>query len=353
MISKDDLMLVTGACGFVGSNMVDLLVKKGYRVRATDLPGSERNIHHDTIKKLNVEFIPSDLTKKDTLKKVLKDVQCVFHPAGIFDYTATWEMLEKVNVHGTRNLCEAMIEEGKIKRFINWSSAGVYGKPDPKYQPTKEDAPVGQGCLLYEKSKLMQEEVVKEFYEKYKLPYTTIRPAPIYGPGNFYGIGQIIFYIAKGQIPGIPVTAKGRMPLCHVKDVCNAALFLAQKQEAIGETYNVVDDTNITMYSFAHFIAPTVDTALINFYIPMRLVIIFLTLAGKWSQFIAKIKKTRPKIEPELLNYLTRSYWFSNEKIKREGYQFLYPEARIGLKETIQWYMDNGYIPKFENPKLY
>lgn len=349
---QNELMLVTGACGFIGSNMVELLVENGLRVRATDLPGSERGLHHDVIKKLNIEFIPSDLTKKDTLKSALKDVSYVFHPAAVFDYAASWEQLEKVNIHGTQNLLEAMLEEGKIKRFINWSSAGVYGEPDPKYQPTREDAPKGNKCLLYEKSKLLQEQTVEDFYQKYKIPYTTLRPSPVYGPRNFYGIGQTIFYIAKGQVPGIPVTAKGRMPLVHVKDVCQAALFLAQKEEAVGEVYNIADDTNINMYSFAHFVAPTVDTVLINFYLPMGIVANFLTLAGKWSQLVAKIKKTRPKIELESLSYLTHSYWFSNEKIKKLGYQLLYPEARVGLKETIKWYMDNGYLPQIDNPKL-
>lgn len=348
----EDLYLVTGACGFCGSHMVELLVEKGYKVRATDLPNSNRGINYDVIKSLGVEFTPSDLTEKETLKKVLEGVTYVLHPAAMFDYIASWELLEKVNVHGTRNLCEAMVEVGTIKRFINWSSAGVYGEPDPKLQPTKEDAPKGYNCLLYEKSKWEQEKVVVEFYEKFKLPFTTIRPSPIYGPRNFYGIGQIIFYIAKGQIPGIPVTARGRTPFVNVKDVCNSALFLLNKDSAIGEVYNIVDDTVITMYEFTHFVAPHVDATIINFYISMRQVAFWLGLAARWSYFIAKIRKTRPKIEKESLNYITRSYWFSNEKLKKLGYQFLYPDARAGLKETIAWYRERGHLPPIENDRF-
>ncbi|PIU69015.1 MAG: hypothetical protein COS84_00230, partial [Armatimonadetes bacterium CG07_land_8_20_14_0_80_40_9] len=132
---RENLCLVTGACGFNGSYMVELLLEKGYKVRATDLEGTERGIYEDLVKREGVEFVPSDLTKKETLKEVVKDVEYVFHPAAVFDYAAKWELMERVNVFGTRNLCEVLMEEGKVKKFVVWSSAAVYGIPKPELLP--------------------------------------------------------------------------------------------------------------------------------------------------------------------------------------------------------------------------
>jgi nucleoside-diphosphate-sugar epimerase len=223
--------------------MVELLREKGYKVRATDLLSSNRAYWKEITQE--VEFIPADLTKKETLKDVVKDVEYVFHPAAIFDYSASWELLERVNVFGTRNLLEAIVESNApIKRFVNWSTAGVYGLPKPEILPVKEDAPT-LPVDLYSKSKLKQEEVVMEFHRKYNIPVTIIRPSPIYGPRNIYGIAQVLLNIAKLPTLMVPKNFNTGMPFVHVKDVCNAALFLAQKEEANGEIYNVVDDSNI------------------------------------------------------------------------------------------------------------
>ena len=180
--------LVTGACGFVGSHLVEVLLQEGFTVRATDLEsaynysGPERGRFPSVIKKLGVEFVPCDLTKKETLPKVVKDISYVFHPAAVFDYSASYELLERVNVLGTKNLCEALLEEGKVQRMVNWSTTGVYTLPK-NGQPLSEEAPK-KPTVLYCKSKLAQEEAVQEFYEKQRFSYTTIRPAPIYGPRN-------------------------------------------------------------------------------------------------------------------------------------------------------------------------
>lgn len=344
-----DLALVTGACGFVGSHMVDLLVEKGFRVRAMDLPGADKKWIEGHLKSGKAEFVAVDLTQKDTLKPAVKGVDYVFHPASLFDYAASWEALEKVNVQGARNLCEALLEEGKLKRMVHWSTAGVYGVPDPSRQPTKEDDPKGINCNLYEKSKWLQEQLVLELYQKQKLPCTVIRPAPIYGPRSVYGVAGIVFLIARGQLSSVATTARGRTPFSHVKDICGAAFYLSQKNEAEGQAYNVADDTEMTMYQFAHFIASVVGADMMDVPVPLSHVIFWVTLAAKWSAWRAAKTKTRPKIELETVNYIARSYWFSNEKLKSTGYVLKYPEARVGFMETIEWYRKEGFLPKLNH----
>lgn len=341
-----NLCLVTGACGFSGSYMVELLLEKGYKVRATDLLNSERAYWKEIVQK--VEFIPADLTKKETLKDVVKDVEYVFHPAAIFDYSASWEVLEKVNVFGTKNLLEAILENNSpVKRFVNWSTAGVYGLPNPEILPVKEDAPTNP-VDLYSKSKLKQEEVVMEFHRKYNIPVTIIRPSPIYGPRNIYGISQVLLNLAKLPVMMVPKNFNTGMPFVHVKDVCNAALFLALKEEANGQIYNVVDDSNMDSYQFVHFFAEVLNKKVKD------LPNVHMSVVRKIVRGVAFLFRILSKIIPlriivyfrETALYATTDFRFSNEKLKSLGYQFIYPTVREGMRETIQWYRENKMLKK-------
>lgn len=341
----EKLCLVTGACGFSGSHMVNLLLEKGYRVRATDLEGTERGIHTDIVKKEGVEFIPSDLTKKETLKEAVKDVEYIFHPAAVFSYHSEWEPLYKVNVEGTRNLCEVLVEEGKVEKFINWSTAGVYGLPKPEYLPIKEGY-TPNPSNLYERSKYEQEKVVMEFYEKDRLPVIIIRPVPIYGPGNIYGIAQLWPNFAKLPIFIMPKNLSYGMPSVHVKDVCNTALFLAENERRLGQVYNVVDDSNLSSYDFFKLFSEVLNKKFISApSIPLGVVTFF----GKITAFVFRILS---KIIPlpifiylrETALYSTADYKFSNEKLKSLDYKFLYPTVRDGIEETLSWYRERGMM---------
>ena len=346
----EKLCLVTGACGFCGSYMVNLLLERGYKVRATDLEKSERGIHTDIVKKEGVEFIPSDLTKKETLKEVVKDVAYVFHPAAIFSYHQEWEPLYKVNVEGTRNLCEVLVEEGRVEKFINWSTVGVYGLPKPEYLPIREGY-TPEPSNIYEKTKYEQEKVVLEFCKKDKLPVIIIRPSPIYGPGNIYGVAQMWLNFAKIPFFIMPKNLPYNMPFVHVKDVCNAALFLAENERRLGQVYNIVDDSNISTYGFFKLFSEVSGKKFIT--APdvknLKVMLAIVKAIVKASVFFLRILS---KVIPipiiiyfrETALYVTAIYGFSNEKLKSLGYKFLYPTVKDGIKETLSWYREKGMM---------
>ena len=118
---------MTGVCGFNGLYMAELLIKSGYAVRGTDLPDVDRACFAH----LDIEFISADLTKPGTLDVVLRDVDVVFHPASIFDYLPSLDKMRRVNVEGTRNLLNAMKNNG-VARILHWSTVDVYGDPDAR-----------------------------------------------------------------------------------------------------------------------------------------------------------------------------------------------------------------------------
>jgi nucleoside-diphosphate-sugar epimerase len=333
--------LVTGASGFNGYHMVNLLREKGHEVRATDVV----NKGPEYWKKIGVEFVEADLTKKETLKPVLKGIEWVFHPASVFDYLAPWELLERVNVHGMRNLSEVCIDEG-IEHIVLWSSAGVYGPLDPELLPAKEDHPKKPGNN-YEKSKWEQEKVVMEFFEKHKLPVTIIRPAPVYGPRNIYGIAQLITAIAKGWLGVYVVNYKNRMPFVNVSDVARSALFLANIKESIGEVYNVVDDSHYYGNDIMPYIGKLTDAVLAPLWVLPSHYRAFIKFGYKFTLRLAekmKRKGKRPKFDPDTILYGINDYWFSNEKIKKLGFELMYPDVKMGIVTAIQWLRKEGII---------
>ena len=87
------------------------------------------------------------------------------------------------------------------------------------------------------------------------LPYTILRPTTVYGPRAVYGGGQIFFSLSKMKVVAMPTSLTGRVPLVHVRDVCGAALYLAEQPAASGQVYNVNDDSQMSTVEFSQYLA--------------------------------------------------------------------------------------------------
>jgi dihydroflavonol-4-reductase len=339
--------LVTGACGFSGSHMVDLLVEEGYDVIATDREDAPRRWLNPEVK-----FIPSDLLDKRTLDKVVDSVDCIFHPAAIFSYSASLEDLIRVNVIGTKNLLDVAVANG-VKKMVMWSTAGVYDVSKLGDEPIDENGPIGPSNN-YEYSKLKQEELAMEYHISGKINLTIIRPAPIYGPRNLYGFANIVFGVAKFPVVIVPII-ENRAVSVHVKDVCGAALFLSQKDEANGEVFNIVDDSDYSYSDVNILVAQFLGKP--YFKIPIKANAKHLSyvslIAAKFSRLVNKyfpllfdlpLLGVLKYVEEDTARYIAFSYRFSNKKLKSFGYKLKYPDLKDGLPETIQWYKDYGYL---------
>ncbi len=328
---KDLTAAVTGACGFVGSHMVDLLTSKGFHVIAIDI-----NPCNNFLNKENITFIKADITNKATLNNAFKDCSYVFHIAALFDYSAKWENLYKVNVIGTLNICDTALN-CDVERLIVWSSGSIYGIP--KETPVREDAPIAP-LNSYERSKAEQEKIAMQFYKDHGLPITVIRPAAIYGPRSKYGIALVLFMLAKGKIPAIPGPGKYRPALVHVEDVVSAAYFLVKRPTAVGEVYNISDDGKYTIEELLFTAANRLGVKLHKFHIPITVLNMYAWFSGVWS----KIRKQKRTITKELIRYLTYDSIMDNTKLKNEGYALKYPDTIEGINQTINWYKKVGWI---------
>lgn len=354
--------LVTGACGFTGTHMIELLEKNGYEIIATDLEKCQRKIYYtefgelhpvyygDFLKGHKARFVPADLTKKDTLKPLFDShVDFVFHVASLYDYFAKWDELYKVNVEGTKNIAE-LASEADIKRFVHWSTDGVYGEPEKL--PADETAPYNPPNL-YSKSKVEQEKVLWKFYREDKLPLTVLRPAPIYGPRHKYGVYHILKGVKKyGKlkftfVPKIYPRKKQLMfPSVHVEDVVRAALFVAENEKAVGEAYNVLSEC-VTQTDALKFLANELDIKCVKIPVwwPEYKLGAWITVkAAKFRDKRARKKGKRPKLDVPMAEYITHQYWFSNEKIKKLGFEFEYEDPRAGLRDYVNWCKKNNLV---------
>lgn len=353
------LALVTGACGFSGGYMIDLLKQEGWDVIVTDLKRDEHKNQYceegalhpayrqGAIEKEGIKFIPANLTKKESLQPLFEyDYDAIFHTASLYDYFAPWDILHKVNVVGLENLLDVAMKKG-VKRFIHWSTCGVFAEAGEK--ASTEDHPFGPHND-YCKSKADQEKILQKLHKESGFPMTIIRPGPIYGTGAAYGVMHIYYVLEKyGVVPNIvwyPKKHTLMYPSVHVEDLVRAALFVAEREECIGESYNVLSDC-ISQVEVMTFLAKTLGLREIRIPVWWPVYLLFTRFAiafARRQDKQARAMGTRPKQELPMVEYIAHNHWFSNQKIKNLGFKFKYQDPRSGIFHYIGDCRERGWL---------
>jgi len=333
--------LVTGGCGFIGERFCEQLLDEGYDVRATDLESADRS----SIEELDVEFVAADLTEPDDVEEAVDDVDVIFHTAAVFSYSSLldWEVFERVNVDGTENLCEAAVEEG-VGSIVHLSTAGVYGPPKEDLLPVAEDHPKNPESK-YDTSKWLQEKKVTEYDGEGGMEVKVIRPAPVYGPGNTYGMAQIILGVGRGYLRFYPLFCDYRFAMVHVEDVVRAALHVHDEGDA-GEAYNAVDESDATTARFIKDVAAMTGNRVYGLPIDCDTYerLSSLRYLVPPVERLFDVLNREPPVEADTFYYMKGNYWISNEKLKGTGFEFEHPTYRDGMPETVEWYEDEGML---------
>ena len=205
------MILVTGATGFVGSNIIKELVGQGYQARG--LVHSQRNLGR--LKNLSVETVAGDITDLDSLKKPFEGVQTVFSCVGIINETKSANF-DSIHVLGTRNLVE-MALRNKVQHFINISALG-----------TRSNA-----VSRYHQSKFRAEQIIQDS----GMTYTIFRPSILFGPEDDF-VNRFARMLKYN--PVFPLIGKGKSKLqpVYVKDLAKcvvASLKIAEARNKIFE----------------------------------------------------------------------------------------------------------------------
>jgi len=335
----------------MGSHMVELLAAAGHEVVATDAPrawiaGDRRSGRYPgVVRALGVRCIEADVTRPESLDGLPADLDFVFHIAGVFSYSAPWSLLRAVNVDGTRALVDRVLRDSPgLRRMVVWGAGGVYGLPGPDEQPVDEKSPPAPPND-YLRSKWFEEHLVMRAGEEKGLPWTIIRPTTVYGPRAVYGGGQLLMGPASMPVAAVPRNLAGRIPFVHVRDVCGAALHLAGVDAARGEAYNVSDDSRLTGVEFMRLVAETTGRRFVELpAVPVETLRRVLAAVADALQAAAARLHFPSPLEKPTVEYLGRDLVFANDKLKSTGYRFEYPDAREGIRETLEWYRKEGWI---------
>ena len=252
--------LVTGADGFIGSHLVELLVNEGFSVRAFCIYNSNGSCGWldkiDSKIKNKIEIVLGDIRDPICVKEYLKNCDYVFHLASLiaipYSYIAPASYID-TNIHGTLNVIQAA-RELSTTRVIHTSTSETYGSA--QFVPITEEHPlVGQSP--YAASKIGADQIALSYWRSFQTPITVIRPFNTYGPRQSARaiIPTIITQILNGkkeiQLGSISPTRDFN----YVEDTCLAFLKLSQSNSAIGRVVNSASKYEISIKDLVKLIA--------------------------------------------------------------------------------------------------
>ena len=247
IIGRDDLILVTGATGFIGSRVVRALLDRGFRnLRCfTRRPGEAARAGSlfPSGGEASVEFVTGNLLSPKDCATAVRGASVIFHLAAGRGEKSFPDAFMNSAVT-TRNLLEACVGHPHLKRFVNISSFAAYtNRQKPRGRLLDESCSVDPHPELrgdaYTFAKVKQDEIVEQYGREFAIPHVTLRPGHVYGPGNLgitgrVGIGTFGVFLHLGGSNVIPFT--------YVDNCAEAIVLAGVKQGVDGEVFNVVDD---------------------------------------------------------------------------------------------------------------
>jgi NAD dependent epimerase/dehydratase len=256
-------VLVTGAGGFIGSHLVDELLRRGADVtafvhyNARNDWGMLEGRYTDTTPHLHV--IAGDVTDAGFVKKAVENKEVVFHLAALigipYSYVAP-ESYINTNIKGTLNVMQACLAEG-THRIVTTSTSEVYGTA--QYTPIDEKHPL-QGQSPYSASKIGADKIAESFYLSFDLPVTTIRPFNTFGPRQ--STRAVIPTIITQALTTNKIKLGSLVPirdLTYVADTVSGFIKLAESQKTVGRIVNTGSGRGVTIGELAEIIIKKVN----------------------------------------------------------------------------------------------
>ncbi len=324
-------VLCTGAAGFIGNHLVHALRQRNIQLTCLVHPSEEAG----RLKDLDATIIRADLEDKRSLLNAWSDYAYVYHLAAL--KTSPFpEKFYRVNLLGTKNLVDVILESGVIpKRFVFTSSIAAVG-PSPKGSSLNEASPC-QPVSHYGRSKLLAEQLLRSVGDR--LPVTVVRLPLVYGPQSLGGLYAFFRTINKHYCISF-----GRAEAClgYVEDIVRGIILAAESPATIGQTYFLGEDK---VYSSAEIIQ-TVEDALGRRAVKMKVPYAVVYCLAFVLESYAKITNTSPVATREMMKECMKyRYWQATMRKARSDFGF---EAKVelarGARITAAWYRQEGLI---------
>jgi nucleoside-diphosphate-sugar epimerase len=334
---EDCLMkvLITGATGLLGGHLLQELQQLGEQIRALVLPTENA----EKLLAQGVEVVRGDITDADTLAPAVKDIELVFHLAGMMGVNRPLAEYRLVNVAGSENLYRAAQAAG-VRRFVHTSSHTVYGLGHARF--------LSEGDALrpdpdpYSISKAEGDRLMRRLMHNSPVETVIIRPGTFFGPGDRLHFGRIAQRMkhGKGVIIG---RGNNALPFCYVTDVAQGFLLAAYHKNAPSNVYNISHDRPLTQRELFNAVADAVNGKRPTRHLPY----LPLYYGSMVAEKMARITHTNPIVTRLGVMMFGSDNKHSVEKARRElGY-----EPKIDLEEGIRraatWFNAGGIEQPF------
>lgn len=320
-------VLVTGADGFIGSHLVEGLLREGCRVKAFVYYNSFNSwgwldtFPKDTLRK--IEIFTGDIRDPNGVRESMEGIDIVFHLAALiaipFSYHSPDSYVD-TNIKGTLNILQAA-KDKKCQKILVTSTSEVYGTA--QYVPIDEKHPF-QGQSPYSATKIAADRLAESFYRSFNLPVSIVRPFNTFGPRQSARaiIPTIISQLLSGQEKIKLGSLHPKRDFLFVKDTINGFIEIAKSDKTIGEEINIATQSEISIRDLAKKL-----TAIIN----------------PKAKIMADAVRVRPdKSEVERL-------MGSNKKIRKLTKWRQKYSLADGLKETVKWFSSSGNLKNYKN----
>ena len=325
-------VVVTGAAGHVGANLVRSLIAKGRPTR------SLVHVNHQAIEGLDTEVTQGDIRDQESLCRAFSGAEVVYHlAANISLLMDDWSLLESVNVIGTRNVVEACLRAG-VRRLVHFSSIHALVQ-EPLSIPVDESRPLVESrqCPPYDRSKAAAEKEVQHGIER-GLDAVIINPTAIIGPHDYQlsYFGEALLALARGKLPGL---VTGGFDWVDVRDVVEGAM-RAEEQAPTGARY-LLSGHWVSMCDIAAMVAEITGASAPSFVCPLWLARLGAPVVAAFNG----LNKKWPLYTSVSMRALKSNRNISHERATRElGYQ---PRPfRETLIDTLRWFEENGQLTR-------
>lgn len=326
-------VLVTGATGFTGVALMKKLGAMGLELRAIVRPSSSR----EELRELKVKWFEGNVFDSETVRQATENVEYIFHVAAAYREAKITEAdYRNVHVESTKLLARAALESPSFKRFIHVSTVGVHGHIE---NPPADETYRFHPGDIYQDTKAEAEMWLRTFAQSHQLPYTVIRPAAIYGPGDQRLLK--IFKMASKRFFPVLGSGKGLYHLIHVDDLTEILITAATHPNAEGEAFIAGNPAANQLLEIATIISRAYGKDRLRV---LRLPVLPFYAAGWLCEKICPPLGIEPPIYRRRVAFYTKDRSFNTRKLReRLGYTMRYTSER-GLTETAQWYLQHGQV---------
>jgi nucleoside-diphosphate-sugar epimerase len=314
-------ILITGATGLLGGHLIKELQQRGEQLRALVLPVEDA----EKLVAQGVEVVRGDITNAETLGPAVKNIDLVFHLAGMMGVWRPLADYQRVNVTGSENLYKAAQASG-VRRYVHTSSHTVYGLGHGRYM-TEHD-PLRPDPDPYSLTKAAADRLIRRLMLTSDMETVIVRPGTFFGPGDRLHFGRMAqkMKTGKGVVIGSGYNA---LPFCYVTDVVQGFLLAGYHEQAPGNVYNISNDRPLTQLEMFNAIADAVGGVRPTFHLPYLPIYYGSIVAEK---AVARLTRTQPIVTQLGAMMFGTDNRHSIEKARMElGY-----EPKVDLREGIE-----------------